>query len=230
MTKIKLSDYLKQEENNIICLEECVIEIDTENYDFKTDILEDDARKILWVRNLISKVTFKGVTFDLILDYPAELNILMLEKNQVKYLLYFPKNAIIFTVSMEVEDIKKQVAYLERLASGRELYKDVNHLFLRVYRAYKDVSDMDLVHLEVFVSNILRDKNDDSIPARLSSKYNPTLIPMKGIVFKQGFLQALSFENIGKSIEAGLTSEKYTSPSIIEKILTGTIVEKPKQR
>ena len=218
--------YLKQDKNTVISLKQCVIDIDTDDYDFKSNILLDEEKGTLWVKNLLSKITFEdSMMFNMILDYPVELLVYSFEKIGKVLRFYFPEGKPVFEVSLEAEDIKAKAAYVERLASGKEIFKDVAHLLLKLHKAYKEVSDMDLVHYEVFISNVLRDKHDHSIPARLGKTWNPVLISMKHIVFEQGFLQGLSFENIGKSINTGLTSTKYDEPSILEKVLMGTIIQ-----
>jgi hypothetical protein len=141
----------------------------------------------------------------------------------------YTKNSTILEASLEVEDIKKQVSFVERLMSGKEIYKDVDHFLLKLYRVFKDVSNMDLIHLEILISNSLRNKNDLSKFARLGT-WNPVLINMKDIVFRSGFVQGLAFENIGKSINTGLISNVYDKPSILERILIGTIVEEKKKK
>jgi len=65
------------------------------------------------------------------------------------------------------------------------------------------------------------------IPARLGSDpFHPKLLNIKKNVFSTSFLQGLAFENIGEAIKVGLTSDQELPPSMIEKILTGKIVER----
>ena len=42
-------------------------------------------------------------------------------------------------------------------------------------------------------------------------------------------MHGLAFENTGLAIKTGLITEQKMEPSIIEKILTGTLVEKEKE-
>jgi hypothetical protein len=89
---------------------------------------------------------------------------------------------------------------------------------------------MDSVHIEVLLSQALRDKSNPSIPARLGKKWNPTMINIKQIVFKTSFIQGLAFENVNEAIKTGLITEEGGEPSILEKVLTGTLVEKKSRR
>lgn len=224
-----LGKYLYQSENLLNTSLDCTLTIDLIDYDLDDTILVNEEEKTIWVKNLISKIDFEDLEFNIILDYPVILqaqNMKKFGKDQIR--INFSRNSNILEVSMELEDIKKQVSFVERLMSGKEIFKDVDHFLLKLYRAFRDVSGMDLVHLEVLISNALRNKNDLSKPARLGT-WNPVLINMKDIVFRSGFVQGLAFENIGKSINTGLISDVYDQPSILEKVLTGTIVTEKKK-
>ena len=83
------------------------------------------------------------------------------------------------------------------------------------------VSDLDLCHFEVLCSHILRDRQNDSLPARLGKTWDPVMMNIKSTVFTTGFVQGLAFENINKAITTGLVSEEDLPPSILEKLVTG---------
>ena len=52
---------------------------------------------------------------------------------------------------------------------------------------------------------------------------------MKQVVFKTSFIQGLAFENINESIRTGLITEEPAEASVLEKVLTGTLVETEKK-
>jgi hypothetical protein len=90
---------------------------------------------------------------------------------------------------------------------------------------------MDLVHPEILISQVLRDKEDQSIPARLGRKWNPIMMNIKQNVFNTSFIQGLAFENVRKAIEVGLTTSKEVESSILEKIIKGELVTiKPRRK
>ena len=224
-----LSEYFYQSENILTVKKDCILTIDLFDYNLDDTISFNREDNIIWVKNLISKIECSDFEFNIILDYPVILHIQNMEKMGSQFIkLKYSANNPIFEISMEVEDIKKQVGFVERLMSGKEIFKDVNHFLMKLYRVFKDVSGMDLIHLEILTSNSLRNKSDLSKPARLGT-WNPVLINMKDIVFRSGFIQGLAFENIGKSINTGLISDVYDEPSILERVLTGTIVEEKKR-
>lgn len=224
----KITDYIYQNENFLNCVEPCVLVIDLDDYDLDDSIEINQDDGTIWVKNLISRIIFDDLEFHIILDYAVTVQISEMTKDGKEIRLKYPAQTIVLEASLEVEDVKKQVAFVERLVGGREIFKDVDHLILKLNNAFKDVSGMDLVHQEVLISNALRDKNNLSIPARLGKTWNPVLINMKDIVFQSGFVQGLAFENIGKSINTGLISKVSGEKTILEKVLTGTIVEKKK--
>ena len=118
------------------------------------------------------------------------------------------------------------------MIGGREIVKDASHLFRKLFRVYtvQAKSTMDCVHLEVLVSQSLRDTEKPRYPARLGKTWNPTLVNIKSTIFSEGFVQALAFENINKAINEGLISEEREEESILEKVMTGNIVEETKKR
>jgi hypothetical protein len=92
---------------------------------------------------------------------------------------------------------------------------------LKVYEQFKNITKSDLVHMEVLVSNLLRDKGNPSYPARLNKNYNPVINSLKKIPQKESWLQALSFENPKEAITTGLLYDRPTNETILEKIITG---------
>ena len=57
--------------------------------------------------------------------------------------VYFSKDTYLLEVTLEAVDIEKQVNYVTRLLAGREIYKDVGHLFRKLFAVYKDLSGME---------------------------------------------------------------------------------------
>jgi hypothetical protein len=124
-------------------------------------------------------------------------------------------------------EIKEQVNYIKRLLGGKMIYKDPSHLLMKIFKVYgPPVSDLDLVHMEVMASQVLRDKPNPAIPARLGKTWNPAMANVKENVFSTSFLQGLAFENVGKAIQVGLSDTPDLSmlggdETIFEKILKG---------
>lgn len=227
----KISDYIYQVENTLHCKKPCKLIINEDDYDIEDslEIREDDG--IIWVKSLLSVIEFDDIRFNIILDYSVEVHISDLVQSKDKIIINYNEDDEILEVPLEKQELKEQVLYLQRLIGGREVFKDVDHLLLKLYKIYGPIaSDMDLVHLEILLSQCLRDKDDTSIPARLGSDpEHPVLQNLKSNIFNSGFLQGLAFENVGKAIKTGLVTDQKMEPTIIERILTGTIITKEKE-
>jgi len=223
-----VSSNLKQLDNSLICKNDCKLTIILDNYE-KTDISINEETDIIWLKSCICKIEFENSEFWIILDYVMNVRMInVIESNNDKIVLTFPADSIIMEATLESSELKKQVQFVDRLLGGREIYKDVEHIFRRLYNVYKEHSSMDSVHLEILISNCLRSKVNTSYPARLDKVWDPEMINVKNVVFNSGFVNGLSFENITKSIEVGLMSEQDLPPSVLEQVLTGTLVEEEK--
>jgi hypothetical protein len=191
-------------------------------------MLIDTDENFVRVNGLISRIEFSDLSFDLILDYPVILKYNDISKTEDIIKLEFKKDSEIIEIPLQKQDIKEGILYIERLIAGKERFNDVNHLFLKVYKFYKDLApSMDLVHMEVFMSQILRDKKNPVLPSRIGSDpLHPVLMNIKKNIFNSGFIQGLAFENVNAAIKTGLITKTELEPSVLEKLLTGTLVEK----
>ena len=225
LTETAAKKYIEQQESFLVTKKDCVLTIDLSTYDMNNDIRIDNGR--IWVKSLLCQVDYDDIQFSIALDYPVELQARNMEKVGREALkLYFSANSYILEVTLEAVDIEKQVNYVTRLLAGREVYKDVSHLFRKLFAVYKEMSDMDIVHLEVLISNVLRNRSDTSIPARLGKTWDPIMINFKEIVFTTGFVHSVAFEDIRKAVWTGLTADRKFEPSILERVVTGTLAGK----
>ncbi len=219
--KQQLSKYLEQVDDKLIALKPCKVSIDMSNYKLNDNMEVKD--NIVWVKNLLSQIEFDDLIFAMILDYNIELQKTKSIINNQTTILEYNKGDVILTVPLATDDIKDQVNYVQRLVGGRELYKNPEHLLLKVFKVYSELSDMDIVNFEILISQSLRDRTTPEIPARLGKKWDPIMVNLKNNVFASGFIQGLAFENINKAIETGLVSEHDLDPSILERLVTGEL-------
>jgi len=228
VNSLQVRTKISQHDNVLYCLEDCSMTIELDTYKIGENLLINEEEKLLTLNGLISKVEFSDLTFDLILDYPVIIKYEDISKTHDNIKLSFKKDDQFLEIPMQKEDIKGDVLYIDRLIAGKERFKDVSHLLLKFYKFWKEKnSDIDLVHLEVFISQILRDKNNQVIPARVGpDPEHPVLQNIKKNIFSSGFIQGLAFENINAAINTGLITKTELSPSILERLLTGTLVEK----
>ena len=223
----KLSKYLQQTENTLITALPCTVTIGLSDYRMNDNIQIKEDENIIWVNSLLSKIEYIDIVFNLILDYPVELQIKDMEYiKKEKITLKYMKEDIILTAPFSTVEIKQQVTFGERLLGGREVYKNPEHISKRIMDVYGgSMSDMDLVHFELLISQAIRNRPDPSIAARLGKKWDPVMMNIKQNVFNIGFLQGLAFENIGKALDTGMTTSEHLEPSILEKLATGELVE-----
>jgi len=220
---------LYQTENSLFTNSKAILTIDKSDYEGPNSIIFDEQKNSFLLKGLISKIEFQDVIFNIILDFPVELQAeqYVQDKNFIK--ITYDKDSPILEASLETDDTKKQINYVLRLIGGREIYKDADHLFLKLFRVYEPLRNMDSVHLEVLLSNVLRDKKNPSIPARLGPTWDPVMMNIKTIVFKTSFVQGLAFENVNQAIKTGLITEEPEDPSVLEKVLSGELAPKKKR-
>lgn len=222
----KLNQYLHQSDDKLIAAKPFNLTLTLDDYHLADTLQIKEEDGLIWVKSLISKAEFEDIMFNIMLDYPVELQIIKMETvpNETITLSYL-KEDIVLTIPFTTVEIKEQVNYVKRLLGGKEMYKDPSHLLKKLYDIYGSISDLDMVHLEILASQVLRDKNNHSIPARLGSTWDPVMANIKSDVFATGFIQGLAFENIGKAIDTGLTTSTPEERSVLEKIVTGDLVK-----
>lgn len=220
-----IKNYLEQSESLLIAKKNCKLIIDLLNYKIGDDILIEEEKGIISVNSVVSKVEFDDIMFNIVLDYPCDIYVEEGAMNRVEdYLeIDYQENDTILKAKLDVQNIKEQSRYTERLLGGKEIYKDTPHLFRKLYKVYGPVSDMDLVHMEILLSQVLRSKSDTSLPARMSKPFDPVMMNIKEIVHTGNFASSLQFENINKAISEGLIKEEELPPSILEKLMTGDL-------
>ncbi len=223
LINVDLNKYLRQDEDKLITLKPAKITIDLSGYKMNDNIQINNDH--VWVSHLIAVIEYDDTMFNIMLDYVVHVNKInweMFGKEKIEFT--FTNNDIIIEVPMEMEDIKEQVKYINRLLGGKVIYKNPSHMLKKMMKVYGPISDLDLVHFEVLVSQSLRDKSNELLPARLGKKWDPVMMNVKKGVFASGFTQGLAFENVNKAIEIGLVAEEDVEPSILGRVMTGEVV------
>ena len=218
---MKIDAFLKQQDQFLVTSKPMVLTIDLVHYD--SDSLKEKDNKI-WVKSLLAKAEYEDKIFDITLDYTVELYIYKKEETKEFLTLTYDTNNIVLEVSTEASESSVQIAYIERLIGGREILKDAGHLYRKLFAVYGRLSTMDSVHLEILCSQVLRDRKNVQRPARLGRTWDPILVNIKKIILSEGFINGLAFENINEAIKSGLISDDHGDTSIIEKVMTGTLV------
>jgi len=224
LIEVDIKKYLQQDEDKLITTKPCTVTIDISNYRINDNI--QFKNDVVWVNHLLSKVEYDDVLFNIILDYPIEVQPTQMNREDSKAIFKFNSGDIILTAPLQTTEIKEQVNYVNRLLGGKVVYKDPSHMVTKVLGVYGgSISDLDLVHFEVLISQVLRDRSNKALPARLGKTWDPVMMNIKSAVFQSGFLQGLAFENVNKAIETGLINEDMMPPSILGRVLTGDLIE-----
>lgn len=227
----KITQYLQQSDTKLIAAKPCKITIEMSDYHMSDSMQVKEQDAIIWVKSLICKIEFNDIVFNIMLDYPVEIQTPNMEQTKERIVLTYLKEDIILTIPFTTVEIKEQVNYVNRLLGGREMYKDPSHLLKKIFKIYGGkISDLDLVHLEVMASQVLRDKKDHSKAARLGRTWDPVMANIKTDVFNTSFIQGLAFENVGKAIDTGLTTSHESEPSILERVVTGELIKPRRKR
>lgn len=110
---------------------------------------------------------------------------------------------------------------LDELVGGKSPFNSPEELFNKIHKTLQLIGiGYDAVHLEVAISNILRNKKDPQIPARLKEPYEFQTFSVKTLPSKMSWSLGMAFENFGQAISTGLISDRSPA-SPIEKILFG---------
>jgi len=82
-----------------------------------------------------------------------------------------------------------------------------------------NIKGIDLVHIETVVSNMFRDAEDLTMPARLTDYKNAVVVGQKKLPYVISWLSALGFENINRAVKVGLLDGRDATMDPIERIV-----------
>lgn len=226
LINVDLKKYLFQDEDKLVTLKPVKISIDLTNYHMGDNIQINEDH--VWINHLMAKVEYDNIIFNLMLDYAVQIkkiNMEIINKEIMEFT--YTENDIIIEVPLATEEIKAQVNYINRLLGGKVVFKDPSHMITKVMKVYGGaVSDLDLVHFEVLISQVLRDRTHPILPARMGQVWDPIMMNIKKAVFSSGFISGLGFENISSAIEYGLISEGELEPSVLGRLISGEVITK----
>jgi hypothetical protein len=218
-----LTRHYEQKTSKLMALTDGKIEISLASYlDPKKDIQITSTKASL--NYAYFKLIYSDVETSITIDNKIEIDLkdkVVTQKEGLITIEYKEKSEV-FDAIPTSEAFSEQVKIIEALLSGRTPYKDADHFLMKIYDQYATLnSDMDLIHLEILASNLLRDKGNPSYPARMNPKYSAQVMPLKSIPKLESWLQAFAFERPTESLTAGLIYDRPTDETILEKIITG---------
>ena len=222
--KDQVLSILKQKNSDVFSLEKGKIIINPDLYlEEKKDIVIEEKGinlKYGYFDLKIGDIKIE-VTIDSPIVIPAEGKAIDMEGRNV--VVTFPEKSLIFSVPPTTEAFSEQVKLITSMLSGKQPWRSSDHFTMKLNDFYQNLRAIDMIHIEILASNLLRDKGNPSYPARLNKNYQATIGSLKGIPALESWLQSLNFENINKSITQGLVYDRPEQETILERIVTGDL-------
>lgn len=211
----KLNFILDIKETEIIAKDDIVIELDKNEYDSITLTEYHDKYVLpglLTIRHGDEEPNYYSLpfNFDINLNKPNHLI------TKGRFLIFkYEKGEKLISQKQYIKGVNP--AIITKLLDGTTKYIKDPRILLELIS--EELSGMDSVHLEVVISNMCRDINDNKLPARLNDYKNFEIIGCKKLPFIDSWLSALAFQDINKSIITGLVNEEESTFNDLEKLL-----------
>jgi len=229
----KLEDQIRRSLEQVKEIMVCRSEFITLNID--TNIFERSGIKIKQEDN---KYILPTGYFDIIIDdvdisvrLENETTVYVTEDTEVAdniISITYNKDDEMFHVKPKQEDYTKLARDFDSFVGGKSPWGDVPSLFLKFWKNFSHTRNYDSVHLEIVLSNILRNKSNPQILARLKKPYDPILLSIKKLPGVISWPLGLAFEDFSKAINQGLITDRGPE-SPIESVLFGSsLVDKGK--
>lgn len=212
----QFNNILDIKKNQINAKTSCSIILDENDYDDISLIDCGDKYQVVGVLTLQygepPDINFTTLPFTIMLDLfkPADVTI----DGSTITMTYEPGELMIKQDYYEDTFNERTV---DRLFEGGAKY--ITNPEVLTMTIYNKLASIDLVHIESVVSNMFRDSNDLTIPARLTNYKDVTVIGQKKLPYVISWLSALIFENINRAIKVGLIENKDAKLDPIEKVV-----------
>lgn len=213
---LQLDDVFDIEKNKIICKIPCEISINERDYDERSFIEQSDKITLpgildFYVPSHDTTVQF-AVTFSVNLHKSDNV-----DKNRKMITIHYDTGETV--IEKDYTEVKTDIGLLTRLLHGNIKY--VNDPKTLVNMIYDIIPSVDLVHIELIVSNMFRRENDLQERCRIKGNYNNAeIIGQKDQPFQDSWMSALAFQYIDKAISQGLVQNKQSEKNPIENVIT----------
>ncbi len=133
--------------------------------------------------------------------------------------LYYEKDTLI--IYQQIYNKNTDMSLIIKLFEGRIKYiSDPELLLITLFNQLKNLSDCDLVHIELIISNMFRMKKNPKIKCRETGNFkDAVIIGQTAQPFIDSWLSSLGFMYIDKAIEQGLITGEAAVMNPLEKIM-----------
>jgi hypothetical protein len=200
----------------IIAKKECTIIIDKNDYDDSTLIEIGEEFYMPGIINLyvgdISDNTYISFPFNFSVRIikPEDYSI----SGKTITMKYVPGEKILYQ-DYYTKDVEPSI--VDRLFGGSLKY--INSPEVLVDAIHEQLQSVDLIHIELIVSNMFRMKDDLSTPCRLKDYKDFEIVGIKKLPYQNSWLTGLSFEDPKKALMLALINEKDNDMNPIESVL-----------
>ena len=203
--------------NKISAKSQCSIIIDSSEYDDISLIDCGDKYQVVGILTLQygeapDNINFITLPFAIMLDCFKPANITI--DGHIITMTYEPGETII---EQKYYDDTFNERTVDRLFEGGAKY--ITNPEVLTMTIHDKLAGIDLVHIETIVSNMFRDSEDLTSPARITDYRNVTVVGQKKLPYIISWLSALGFENINRAIKVGLIDGRDATLDPIEKIV-----------
>ena len=226
----RLAQYIKQDKSHVLSNTDKPMQLILDKSDYEivgTLDIDKATGNVYCTRAFYATLKVEDETFDLALIKPVQIKIPISEETPSQYIFNISPGQEILELRQAVDSFSAGIDAINRIFDAKVPFKTVEQFLLTLWSKYKNIaSDVDLVHFEVIISNLLRCRSNPSLPARLCPQWQPKQYPIKQIPFVDGYswVLGLAFENASKAISTGLISPikpGVDSLTPIEKITLG---------
>jgi len=194
----------------------CSITIDTSEYDDISLIESSEKYQVVGVLTVQygnpPDIQFLTLPFTIMVDC-FKTNDMIVDGNII-IINYEPGMKII---EQKYYDDSFNERTVDRLFEGGAKY--ITNPEVLTMTIHNHLPEIDLVHIETIVSNMFRDADDSTKPARLTNYKNFQILGQKRLPFVTSWISALSFENISRAVKVGLLDGKDAKFDPIEQIV-----------
>jgi hypothetical protein len=211
-----IKKFINIQKKKIIAKTNCTILLDQNEYDESSLIDTGDKFLVPGVLNLYvgDLVDNNFITFPF--NFPVELNKPedYTQDGKTLILRYITGELII---SKDYYNKETDPSIINRLLDGSIKY--INSPEVLLDAIHDQLPTLDMIYIELILSNMFRTKEDLTVPCRLKDYKNFEIVGVKKLPFINSWLTGLSFEDPNKAIKTALLSGQDADMNPIEKVL-----------